>query len=236
MQVPVVIDNEFQMSRGSFDASGFLIIEDVVTQTTCDQLCSDPAISSADRAGSRGLLAHPLCKGMATLLKDHAVIAPLLGRDAVAVQCTLFDKSPRNNWLVSLHQDLSIPVRQRIESEHCAGWSKKEGRWFVQPPIEVLEHLVAIRIHLDASTSENGPLRVVPGSHRRGRISTSNADDARRLAGETPMLAARGAAIVMRPLLLHASSKAATDASPRRVLHFVFGPRELPFGLEWGSD
>lgn len=134
-----------------------------------------------------------------------------------------------------MHQDLSIPVRQRIESAHCAGWSKKEGQWFVQPPIEVLEQLVAIRIHLDASTPENGPLRIVPGSHRSGRLK-SIAEDSRRLAGEVPVLGARGAAIVMRPLLLHASSKAAAQALPRRVLHFVFGPRELPCGLEWGGD
>jgi hypothetical protein len=38
--------------------------------------------------------------------------------------------------------------------------------------------------------------------------------------------------MLMRPLLLHASSRA-SGASRRRVLHFVFGPRELPFGLAW---
>ena len=38
--------------------------------------------------------------------------------------------------------------------------------------------------------------------------------------------------MLMRPLLLHASSKA-TGASRRRVLHFVFGPPALPHGLAW---
>jgi hypothetical protein len=38
--------------------------------------------------------------------------------------------------------------------------------------------------------------------------------------------------LVMRPLLLHASSKA-TSLTPRRVLHFLFGPPSLPLGLEW---
>lgn len=229
-------DNELQTSLDCFDTLGFLIIEEAVPQSTCDRLSSDPAIASAARAGSRGLLTHPPCKELATLLKDHTVIGPLLGSDAIAVQCTLFHKSPQKNWLVSMHQDLSIPVRQRIESAHCAGWSQKEGQWFVQPPIEVLDQLVAIRIHLDASTSENGPLRIVPGSHRSGRLNKSIAEDSRRLAGEVPVLAARGTAIAMRPLLLHASSKAETQALPRRVLHFVFGPRELPYGLEWGGD
>jgi hypothetical protein len=36
----------------------------------------------------------------------------------------------------------------------------------------------------------------------------------------------------MRPLALHTSSKA-TGASRRRVLHFVFGPAELSYGLQW---
>jgi hypothetical protein len=36
----------------------------------------------------------------------------------------------------------------------------------------------------------------------------------------------------MRALLLHASSKARAKA-PRRVLHFLFGPEEVPCGLKW---
>jgi hypothetical protein len=38
--------------------------------------------------------------------------------------------------------------------------------------------------------------------------------------------------VLMRPLLLHASSKAQTP-SRRRVVHILFGPRTLPHGLEW---
>jgi hypothetical protein len=42
----------------------------------------------------------------------------------------------------------------------------------------------------------------------------------------------RGDALVLRPLLLHSSSKAA-GTSLRRVLHCLFGPPELPLGLRW---
>lgn len=138
----------------------------------------------------------------------------------------------RGLLLVALHQDLSIPVRDRVESRHCAGWSRKEGQWFVQPPVQVLEQLTAVRVHVDASTTENGPLRIVPGSHRNGRLTSSQARLPRQSAGEIPVLAARGDAIVMRPLILHASSKADLPIA-RRVLHFLFGPRELPHGLVW---
>jgi hypothetical protein len=42
----------------------------------------------------------------------------------------------------------------------------------------------------------------------------------------------KGGAMIMRPLLLHASSKSSVGL-PRRVLHFVYGPAALPEGLCW---
>jgi hypothetical protein len=83
--------------------------------------------------------------------------------DACAVQCTYFTKSPTHNWLLTLHQDLSIPVADRIDSEHCTGWSRKEGGLFVQPPSSLLENMLAVRIHLDDTNVETGALRIVPG-------------------------------------------------------------------------
>ena len=156
----------------------------------------------------------------------------LLGTDFAAIQCTYFEKSPSQNWLVSLHQDLSIPLRERTKYSVCRAWSEKEGVLFAQPPHDVLEHLVAVRLHLDDSLRSNGPLRVVPGSHRHGRLTPDQARTLRLAFGEQECLVSRGGVLVMRPLILHASSKSETSA-PRRVLHFVFGPRRLPHGLEW---
>jgi ectoine hydroxylase-related dioxygenase (phytanoyl-CoA dioxygenase family) len=144
----------------------------------------------------------------------------------------LFDKSPTKNWVVAFHQDLSIPVRERITHPDCTGWSEKEGILFVQPPLSVLETLVAVRVHLDDCGTEAGALRVVPGSHRYGRLSESEARQQRRASGEVECVAKRGDALLMRPLLLHASSKA-TAPVRRRVLHLLFGPVDLPHGLRW---
>jgi hypothetical protein len=72
----------------------------------------------------------------------------------------------------------------------------------------------------------------VPGSHLHGRLSTDQANALREQIGATICTANRGDALLMRPLLLHASSKADSQ-SPRRVLHFLFGPRQPPFGLQW---
>ena len=218
----------------TFDAIGFCVLADVVPQPVCDRLCSTLSAAVPNSAGSRTLLAHPVCRELVATIRNHSGIQPLLPLSAVAVQCTLFDKTPEKNWLVSLHQDLSIPVRVRVESDQVGAWSQKEGQWFVQPPEDVLNRLVAVRVHLDASTAKNGPLRVVPGSHRFGRLTAPEADTHRKALGEITVESPRGGALVMRPLLLHASSKA-TSPMHRRVLHFLFGPADLPRGLEWAE-
>ena len=225
---------QFAASSTRFAESGFVVIDGAVPAATCDRLCADPTICSDVGVGSRALLAHPGCREVAAQLQAFVDIAQLLPSDPVAVQCTLFNKSLQQNWLVSLHQDLSIPVRHRIDSPYCSGWSRKEGHWFVQPPVAVLEQLVAVRLHLDASTADNGPLRVVAASHRAGRLSDADAEAWRQRAGEVAVHVERQGALIMRPLLLHASSKS-VGAEPRRVLQFLFGPRQIGYGLEWSA-
>ena len=186
----------------------------------------------ASGAGSRRLLDEAWCAHLAGALRGDTRIRSLLPRDAVAVQCTLFNKSPAKDWLVALHQDLSIPVSSRVDSPECSGWSEKEGQLYVQPPVSVLVRLVAVRLHIDDCPAQSGALRVVPQSHMEGRVDPTQAEVLRQRYGETLVPVAQGGVLVMRPLLLHASSKAASPA-PRRVLHFVFGPPSLPLGLEW---
>ena len=181
-------------------------------------------------AGTRNLLDRPWCRALIRRVKSR--LADWLPANSVAVQCTLFDKTPGRNWLVALHQDLSIPVRARVDAPSFGGWSTKEGAVFVQPPVEVLENLLAVRLHIDDCGMENGPIRVVPGSHRAGRLGASAALEARAARRDVPCLAKRGDAVLMRPLLLHASSKARAP-SRRRVLHIVFGPPSLPQGVQW---
>ena len=104
----------------------------------------------------------------------------------------------------------------------------------MQPPVETLEQLVALRLHIDDCGAADGPLDVVAGSHRDGRLDDAQAVALRDARGTVACPVPRGGAMPMRPLLLHASSKA-TGASRRRVLHFLFGPPELPCGLRWAA-
>lgn len=200
--------------------------EDVAS--TKDALGSVPL----NGAGTRNLLDFSWCRRLVDLLRHQPQIAAALPPKPVATQCILFDKSEERNWLVALHQDLSIPVRERVNHFELGVWSQKEGQHFVQAPVELLEQLLAVRIHIDDCGSDNGPLRVVPGSHLHGRMSGSAARRLRDTVGEFTWEAGSGDALLLRPLVLHASSKA-TAPKRRRVLHFLFGPQAIGYGLQW---
>ena len=219
-------------SVSSFESSGFAVVAQVLADSECSKVAGHFDTFTSDEAGSRALLELDWCRNLALMLRSNPEIAPHLCSDSVAVQCTAFSKTPETNWLVSLHQDLSIPVRERVQNPECRGWSSKQGVIFVQPPAAVLESLVAIRVHIDACSAENGALRIVPGSHLLGRLGADAQSEVRNATGELVVPVDRGGALLMRPLILHASSKA-TVPNGRRVLHFLFGPRTLPLGLRW---
>lgn len=213
-----------------FLQAGFALIANVLTEESCAQVTRH--LPSSGDPGGRHLLEAPWCAGLAAAIRRHPRVAPLIPPDHVAVQCLWFEKSRSTNWSVSLHQDLGIPVAAREEHPELSGWSEKEGVLHVQPSVELLQQLVAIRLHLDDCGVDDGPLRVVPGSHRSGRFAPEAALRCRSERGEVICVAARGSIMAMRPLLLHASSKARGE-SQRRVLHFLYGPRRLPHGLRW---
>jgi hypothetical protein len=211
-----------------FAQRGFAVVPAVADAGQCAQYAAQ--ISAHGTAGSRTLLSQAWCAELADFLLKSRSLRPFLPVGHVAVQCTFFEKSGTVNWLVPVHQDLSIPVLERVVDPSLRGWSRKEDGWYVQPSRRLLEQMVAVRLHLDPCGDDDGPVHVVPGSHLQGAISPQEAVALRQ--HELACLASVGDVLVMRPLLLHRSSKA-TGISRRRVLHFLFGPAELPHGLEW---
>jgi ectoine hydroxylase-related dioxygenase (phytanoyl-CoA dioxygenase family) len=187
----------------------------------------------SDDAGTRDLLRQAWCRALVAPLRLRLREAGVLAGDDRAVQCSLFRKSRSRNWNVALHQDLSIPVAELVANESLCGWSLKQGAHFVQPPAALLERLTAVRIHLDPCSDADGPLRVVPGSHLAGKLAAQRARALRQDCGETACTAEPGDLLIMRPLLLHASSKASRPQGRRRVLHFLFGPSDPGHGLRW---
>ncbi len=153
----------------------------------------------------------------------------MVGPRFFPVRGILFDKTPQGNWKVPWHQDLSIAVASRVEVPGFEPWSIKDGVVHVQPPVQVLEAMVTLRLHLDDCGLDNGPLRVLPGTHLLGKVETPPA------VPEVVCCLPAGGALLMRPLLMHASS-AATGPGRRRVIHLEFACESLPGGLEWANQ
>ena len=194
----------------------------------------EPLISDG-RAGSRRLLAVPEIQSLASSGKAIEVARAVLGEQARAVRGILFDKQPAANWSLPYHQDRAIAVSKRLELPGFIGWSIKEGVPHVLPPASVLEQMLAIRIHLDDCPADNAPLRVSPGTHRLGILDKSDIPSVVAEHGEVVCSCLAGDALVLRPLLLHASSAAASPGH-RRVLHIEYSGADLPGGLEWFED
>ncbi len=184
----------------------------------------------------RNLLALvPAVRALADSPGVRGLVEPVLGDGARPVRGLLFDKTPGANWKVAWHQDLSIAVRARIDVPGFGPWSTKAGVPHVQPPVEILRNMLTVRLHLDDCGADNGPLKVLPGSHAAGVLSAPEVEAWRARADPVACHVSAGGAVLMRPLLLHASSSAAV-ARHRRVIHLEFAAGPLPGGLEWFEE
>lgn len=206
---------------------GYAILPQVLTCEEIDHLLSDLEGSAAQhsRAGVRHLMSDPAVEKLA---KDHRMVGLahcVLGDDAFPFKATLFDKSRDANWLITWHQDTALPLREKQETPGWGPWSTKEGIFYAHAPASALEKVVALRLHLDDSMEENGPLRVIPGSHRGGVLSDQQVETMVGKSEHVRCLIKQGGVIVMRPLIIHASSKS-QSVKPRRVLHIEYATRD----------
>ena len=212
----------------SLEEKGFAIVASCLTEHMVNRLC---AHLSDDQHAQRNLLDVPMVRELAASKAVKPIIDCLLGKESFAVRGILFNKTPDANWKVVWHQDRTIAVRERKSVADFGPWSIKGGVQHVQPPASFMSKMIAIRLHLDESRESNGPLRVIPGSHRDGYLSSVDIDSW-KVAPSVTCTVARGGAILMRPLLLHASPSSSKPA-PRRVIHLEFAADDLPGGLEW---
>ena len=218
----------------AFDRDGFAIIPDAFSSAAVNTLIAafPPAFDDEGRGGLRNLLEIPAIAAVAGDPPVRDVARSILGRDCVAVRALLFDKTPTANWKVAWHQDLTIAVAERREVPGFGPWSVKAGVVHVQPPSDILQRMVTVRLHLDPCGSDNGPVRVLPGSHRAGKLSAVGIKTMRGQIESVSCIVPRGGLLVMRPLLLHASSPA-TVPTHRRVVHLEFATGVLPDDLAW---
>ena len=141
-----------------------------------------------------------------------------------------FNKHSKSNWFVSYHQDLSISVKNKIETKDYHSWTNKSEQLGVIPPLYILENSYTFRIHLDKTDETNGVLKVISKSHQKGIIRVDNKFDASEQGDEVFCDIGKGGIMLMKPMLLHSSQKSISEKD-RRVIHLEFCNQEIP--MEW---
>ena len=210
------------------EKDGFAVVPSCLDESTVESLRKE---FNDTRYPERNLLSVPSVQALARSRPVREIMEGILGQTCFATRGIFFNKTRSSNWKVVWHQDLTIAVRERKDCHGFGPWTVKAGIVHVQPPAEIMAGILAIRLHLDESGLDNGPLRMISGSHRQGRLSAT--EITRRVKSDSVICTVpKGGAILMRPLLLHASSACEAPKS-RRVIHLEFAATELPGGLDW---
>ena len=228
------------MTVTTIGRDGFSLFPGVLDDTAIRKLIAvvtDANISRSERGrevyGARNILEVEEIAGLATSTEIRSIAEAVIGPNCRAVRGIFFDKTPGANWPVAWHQDLTLAVAERNDIPGWINWSVKAGVHHVQPPVEILERMVTLRIQLDDCGAGNGPLRVLPGTHRLGRLSADRIRELRDDIAEQGCIACAGSVLAMKPLILHASS-AAKIPNHRRVIHLEYAPRGLlPLEMRW---
>ncbi|MGQ2985125.1 phytanoyl-CoA dioxygenase family protein [Flavobacterium sp.] len=228
--------------RHEITKEGFAVINDIYTNAEIEGILS--AIERADTSGdtfrrSVHLFAiRQFLKGVPDTLpliftnKLKGLLNEIFGAGYFPVRSIYFDKPSGSNWFVAWHQDLTISVKEKFDMQGFGPWTVKQGQFAVQPPVDLLEDIFTIRIHLDEANENNGALKVIPNSHSKGiyRPETIDRDNEREVTCNVP----KGGIMLMKPLLLHSSGRTVNEAR-RRVIHIEFSRRELPANLQWSE-
>ncbi|MGA9391907.1 MAG: phytanoyl-CoA dioxygenase family protein [Candidatus Sulfotelmatobacter sp.] len=208
---------------GAIERDGFAIVPDVLPSLDVDLIVK--AISAAAPNRSRAGIRHALSLNAVNELAQQPIVIELarcvLGPTAFPFRATLFDKSSKSNWLVVWHQDTALPLREKSEVPSWGPWSVKDCIFYAHAPATALSQVLALRIHLDHSTAQNGPLRLLPGTHTLGVLDDDYMHELSMLISPVECLVPKGGILAMRPLLIHSSSKSQIEGD-RRVLHVEY--------------
>lgn len=222
--------------------NGFAVLDNIYTDTEISNLIQQ--ISATPQSGPEFLSSKDLfairrffkaVPGITALVfndKLKSLISGAFGAGHFIVKSIYFDKPQASNWFVPYHQDLMIAVNGKAELPGYGPWTVKPAQTAVQPPVFILENMFTLRIHLDDTDADNGALKVIPGSHAKGIYRPETIDH--DLEREALCNVGRGAVMIMKPLLLHASGRSTSDRK-RRVIHIECSNQPLPEPLSWSE-
>jgi hypothetical protein len=226
------------------DADGYALLPSVLTPEAVAGILAEWAEITRANAGDDALLSGEggpaygarnlleLWPRVVALVRTPPVSSALLetlGSDAGVVRVLYFDKPPGHSWALPWHKDYSLAVQEHRVMGTFTKPTVKAGVPHVVAPRAVLDRMLTVRIYLDDMTPENGPLRVIPGSH----LAYHQKDDPPQTA--VTLYGGAGDVLLMRPLITHASghSKAGAERH-RRIVHLeCAADRDLPDGYKW---
>ncbi|NOQ35926.1 MAG: phytanoyl-CoA dioxygenase [Methylococcaceae bacterium] len=221
--------------KADYYDNGFVLLKKVISDKQITTLLNELNYFNREmnHYGVRDLMSKVPCIFDLAYSKEFLQIAQfILGEKAKPIRSVFFDKIPQANWNVAWHQDTSIAVSTKADLEGFKLWRIKQGVVHVEPPERYLVSILTLRLHLDTTTLENGALRVIPKSHKNGRINAAKiaalVEENQAVSGD----ANAGDVLLMNPLLLHASRKAIT-ATHRRIIHIEYSAMDLPAPLIW---
>ena len=243
MYIPNLYKNENILETKSFfEENGFAVIENIYTDNEVIEIgdlikkidTSNPIFrKSEDLFAIRQFLKEvPQIKDLIFNQNLIDLISSIGGNDYFVVKSIYFDKPEKSNWFVSYHQDLTISVDKKIEQTDFNNWTKKHNQFAVQPPLNFLENILTIRIHLDDTDENNGALKVIEKSHLKAVYRPETIDW--NTEKEIICNVKSGGVMLMKPLLLHSSGKT-TNQNRRRVIHIEFSNQLLPENLNWAE-
>lgn len=160
------------------------------------------------------------------------VLAHRILPGARAVRALYFDKSQASNWVIGWHQDRVIAVQERVLMDGFMNWTRKEGTWHVEPPVNFLARMVFLRVHLDDTDTTNGCMQIALGSHLSGKIDASQAGLIAQNSQIENCIASRGDVLAGHALILHRSGPSHVSTR-RRALRIDYSADRLPAPLEW---
>ncbi|CAL2076671.1 Phytanoyl-CoA dioxygenase [Tenacibaculum sp. 190524A02b] len=221
---------DFQQHKIQLEENGFSITEAIFSHSEVE--CLKELIEKPETYAVRQLLnKHPQIKEkLFENKKFQELVKTICGTKYFITKGIYFNKPAQSNWFVGYHQDISISAKNKIVSEGYTNWTNKKGQLGVIPPPTILEQTVTIRIHLDDTDETNGALKVIPKSHKNGIIRVDQNFTIKNLEKEVVCKVKKGSVMLMKPLLLHASSKS-TAKQDRGVIHIELCNEEIP--MQW---
>jgi len=218
-----------------FEKDGVEIRKSLLSAESIEMVKSDISLESEilKKYGVRNL--EKKFVSISKLVADEKMLSvarDLLNSRVNLVRAIFFDKTPEKNWFVTWHQDKTVTLNTRTDLDGWRAWSIKDGICHVQPPVSVLNSMVTFRLHIDPADESNGCLKVIPGTHRYGVLQQDEMDSMVKNNASVSCVVAAGDAVIMRPHILHSSSKA-KNPSHRRVIHIEYSSYKLPEGISW---